>query len=61
MFYRDVVYNISVGAFTEVHSIKWSSKESVVKECLMKGKPKVEINNNNNNKICRRNINLCLM
>uniref|UniRef100_A0A8R1XR35 Sema domain-containing protein n=1 Tax=Onchocerca volvulus TaxID=6282 RepID=A0A8R1XR35_ONCVO len=37
---RDVVYNISVGTFTEVHSIKWPSKESVVKECLMKGKSK---------------------
>ncbi|KAM3722400.1 Semaphorin-1A [Dirofilaria immitis] len=37
---RDVVYNISIATFTEVHSIKWPSKESVVKECLMKGKTK---------------------
>ncbi|VDK76169.1 unnamed protein product [Litomosoides sigmodontis] len=42
---RDVVYNISVGTFTEVHSIKWSSKESVVKECLMKGKSKEACHN----------------
>ncbi|VIO95716.1 Plexin repeat family protein [Brugia malayi] len=37
---RDVVYNISIETFTEIHSIKWPSKESVVKECLMKGKSK---------------------
>uniref|UniRef100_A0A915B0J3 Sema domain-containing protein n=2 Tax=Parascaris univalens TaxID=6257 RepID=A0A915B0J3_PARUN len=37
---RDVVYNISIGTFAEIQSIKWPSKQSVVNECLMKGKPK---------------------
>ncbi|VDN02870.1 unnamed protein product [Thelazia callipaeda] len=37
---RDVVYNISVRTFLEVHSIRWPSKKSVINECLMKGKPK---------------------
>ncbi|MFH4974288.1 hypothetical protein AB6A40_000997 [Gnathostoma spinigerum] len=36
---RDVVYNISISSFTRAHSIKWPSKESVMNECQMKGKP----------------------
>ncbi|KHN76983.1 Semaphorin-1A [Toxocara canis] len=37
---RDVVYNVSIATFAEMQSIKWSSKQNVVNECLMKGKPK---------------------
>ncbi|VDM40743.1 unnamed protein product [Toxocara canis] len=38
--FRDVVYNVSIATFAEMQSIKWSSKQNVVNECLMKGKPK---------------------